>query len=373
MSQFYENLKLKENPAGVLIDENNEDVSSLVLDQRESKVPGFIERFVGKFGDPCGKETLVIPNSESFENALKSYFLFELMVNLPRLNDTKKLCCFLSQANHKIKNNGVLVCCLETTKLRRDRFFREYSSTIWRVYYFLDYLLMRVAPTMRATKWIYKIFASGKNRPVAYYEMIGRLFYCGFRVEYDEVIEGHHYIAARKVSIPPANLKENYGLIIRLHRVGKGGKKIKVYKFRTMVAFSEYVQEHIYQKYKLREGGKFKNDKRVTVFGGIIRKCWVDELPMIVNLLKGEIKLVGVRPLSAQYLALYRDDVIKQRLSVKPGLIPPYYVDLPSNLDEIQQSELNYIERWKNRPLKTDVVYFFRAAQNILWRGARSK
>jgi len=179
---------------------------------------------------------------------------------------------------------------------------------------------------------------------------------------------------ARKVGLPPkAPLKERYGLLLKLNRIGKNGQMFKVYKFRTMVAFSEYVQEHIYRKNHLDLKGKFRNDKRVTILGGLLRKFWIDEWPMFINLFRGEMKLVGVRPLSPQYLKLYDPVVAKRRQSVKPGLIPPYYVDLPTTLEEIQASELKYIERYHKAPFKTDVIYFFKALWNIFIGGARSK
>jgi lipopolysaccharide/colanic/teichoic acid biosynthesis glycosyltransferase len=223
------------------------------------------------------------------------------------------------------------------------------------------------------TRWIFKKLSSERNRPVSYYEMMGRLSYCGFETIEDEVINGRHYLVVRKVAEPPAQAREGYGLLVGLDRIGQGGKIIKVYKFRTMVAFSEYIQEHIYKKNNLCEGGKFKNDTRGTILGGIFRNFWLDELPMVYNMLRGEIKLVGVRPASPQFLSLYDAEVIQLRTSVKPGLIPPFYADLPCTLKEIQESEVRYIRQWQKAPLRTDLIYFFRIFRNILFRGVRSK
>ena len=74
-------------------------------------------------------------------------------------------------------------------------------------------------------------------------------------------------------------------MFIRLDRVGKNGKKFKVYKFRTMHPYSEFLQEYIYKKYSLREGGKFKHDIRVTTIGRFMRRYWLDELPMLLAIL----------------------------------------------------------------------------------------
>ena len=67
-------------------------------------------------------------------------------------------------------------------------------------------------------------------------------------------------------------------------KVGKDGVIINVYKFRTMHPYSEYLQSYIYEQNKLQEGGKFANDFRVTTLGKCMRKLWIDELPMFINL-----------------------------------------------------------------------------------------
>jgi lipopolysaccharide/colanic/teichoic acid biosynthesis glycosyltransferase len=123
----------------------------------------------------------------------------------------------------------------------------------------------------------------------------------------------------------------------------------------------------------LQEGGKFKDDFRVTTLGRILRSFWLDELPMLINLLKGDLKLFGVRPLSKQYFRLYTNELQHLRVLTKPGLIPPFYVDYPRTLDEIMSSELKYLRAYMNHPIKTDWLYFWKAAFNIIFRRYRSK
>ena len=94
---------------------------------------------------------------------------------------------------------------------------------------------------------------------------------------------------------------------------------------------------------------------------------------MLYNWLKREIKLVGVRPLSQHYLSLYPHDLVERRREHKPGLIPPFYVDLPKGLEEIVESERRYLQAYEAHPIKTDVKYFFLALYNILIRRARSQ
>jgi lipopolysaccharide/colanic/teichoic acid biosynthesis glycosyltransferase len=160
--------------------------------------------------------------------------------------------------------------------------------------------------------------------------------------------------------------------LIALPRIGKNGRIQKVYKLRTMHPYSEYIQSYIYKVHDLQNGGKFKNDFRITSWGSFARKVWLDELPMVINLLRGDMKLVGVRPLSKQYFELYRKDVQSRRIQYKPGLIPPFYADMPADLDEIQASELKYLESFDRSPLITDLQYLRKSVWNIMFKKARS-
>ena len=167
-------------------------------------------------------------------------------------------------------------------------------------------------------------------------------------------------------------MSPTYGPVISLKRVGKHGKIIHVYKLRTMHPFAEYLQDYVYKHNDLEEGGKFKNDFRVSTLGRYMRKLWIDELPMIFNLLKGDLKIVGVRPLSRHYFSLYTKELQERRIKYKPGLVPPFYADMPRTLEEIMQSELRYLEAYEKSPLMTDIRYFFKAFNNIIFKKARS-
>ena len=84
------------------------------------------------------------------------------------------------------------------------------------------------------------------------------------------------------------------------------------------------------------------------------------------------MKLVGVRPLSRQYYGLYPKDMQERRIKFKPGLIPPFYVDMPKTFDEIVESERKYLDKYEKNRFTTDVSYFFKAMWNIFFRKARS-
>jgi lipopolysaccharide/colanic/teichoic acid biosynthesis glycosyltransferase len=85
------------------------------------------------------------------------------------------------------------------------------------------------------------------------------------------------------------------------------------------------------------------------------------------------MKLVGVRPLSRHYFELYKKEVQERRIKYKPGLIPPFYADMPDDLESIQASEIKYFESYDNRPVLTDFKYFCKSWWNILFRHARSR
>ena len=70
-----------------------------------------------------------------------------------------------------------------------------------------------------------------------------------------------------------------------------------------------------------------------------------EQYRMMINLFKGEMKLVGVRPLSPHYFSLYKKELQRMRIHYKPGLLPPFYADMPRTFDEIEQSELRYLRR----------------------------
>jgi lipopolysaccharide/colanic/teichoic acid biosynthesis glycosyltransferase len=163
---------------------------------------------------------------------------------------------------------------------------------------------------------------------------------------------------------------------VKLQRIGKNGQIIGVYKMRTMHAYSEYLQDYVYKKHNLQEGGKFKNDFRVTTLGRIFRALWIDELPMLINVFfLRDLKIVGVRPLSKHYFSLYSEELQQKRIKWKPGLIPPYYAQnpTPKTLDEIQENEMRYLTEYEKSPFLTDLRYFFKAFYNIIFHKARSK
>ncbi|WP_051205523.1 sugar transferase [Salinimicrobium xinjiangense] len=297
----------------------------------------------------------------------------EKIINLERLNDIRYLNKFLETVNSKLSVGGEFIGRFEEYNFRKLRLLHPHSKPIKYLVHSGDIIFNRVVPKFPGSKKVYFSITRGKGRVLSKAEAFGRLYSCGFEITEENVIEGETYFTVRKVKEPAYDKHPSYGPLIKLRRVGKDGKLIRVYKLRTMYPFSEYLQDYVFEKNELQEGGKFKDDFRISKEGRIFRKFWIDELPMFINFFKGEMKLIGVRPLSQQYFNLYTKELQEKRTKTKPGLLPPFYADMPKTLEEIIVSELKYLDAYEKAPFKTDLRYFLLTLQNILLRGARSK
>lgn len=294
------------------------------------------------------------------------------LANQHRINDIQRINKFLEAANRSLEKGKYFLVCMETKDSRRERILNKFPRVISRPYYVLDFILKRVFPKWKVTKKIYFWLTKGRNRVISLTEGLGRLVSCGFDIIGYQKIGYMTYILTQKKSEPAYDMQPTYGPLVKLRRVGKDGELFSVYKFRTMHPYSEYLQEFAYEQNSLQEGGKIKDDFRITGWGKWFRKLWIDELPMFINFFKGQMKLVGVRPLSKHYFSLYPEQVQQLRTNVKPGLVPPFYADLPETLEEIIESERRYIESYLEKPFRTDIKYFYKAWYNILIKRARS-
>lgn len=298
---------------------------------------------------------------------------FQALVNLEKVNHHRRINKFFEAVNFKLELGGLYISSVQTYANRKSALLQSYPKGVnWLVIGF-DTLIHRVLPKLKLTQKIYFYLTRGKYRMISRAETFGRLYSCGFEVVTEKEIGGVLYFTARKVKKPAFDLNPTYGPLVKLRRVGKNGKMFKVYKFRTMYPYAEYLQEYVFQHHNLDEGGKFKNDFRVSPLGRVFRKFWLDELPMLWNVLKGDMKLIGVRPLSNHYFNLYTKELQNRRIKTKPGLLPPFYADLPKTLDEIMASELRYLDAFEKAPFMTDLKYFIQILKNILFKGARSK
>jgi len=132
-------------------------------------------------------------------------------------------------------------------------------------------------------------------------------------------------------------------------RIGFNKRPFRLIKFRTMVDGSDQ-QQHMLEHLNEVEGPvfKIKNDPRVTRVGRLLRRFSIDELPQLVNVLKGDMSLVGPRPLPLRDFDRFDTQWHKRRLSVKPGMTCLWQVNGRSNVtfDHWVQMDLEYIDNW---------------------------
>lgn len=138
-------------------------------------------------------------------------------------------------------------------------------------------------------------------------------------------------------------------IIFAQYRVGKDSKLFKMYKFRSMVNNAEEIKENL-ESMNERTGPMFKikNDPRITHIGRIIRKASIDELPQLVNILKGDMSIVGPRPSLPKEVEAF-DGWMMQRLTVKPGLTCYWQVGGRNDIefDEWMKLDIKYVEERK--------------------------
>lgn len=160
-------------------------------------------------------------------------------------------------------------------------------------------------------------------------------------------------------------------------RVGKNGKKVTIYKFRSMYIDSEtnidkYLNEE--QKEQWFRERKIDNDPRITKIGRFIRKTSIDELPQLINILFGQMSVVGPRPITLSELEEnYTNEEIEILLSTRPGLTGYWQVYGRSNVSyeqgERQKLELEY---FKHRGFWFDIGLIFKTIPAVLkHRGAK--
>jgi exopolysaccharide biosynthesis polyprenyl glycosylphosphotransferase len=138
-------------------------------------------------------------------------------------------------------------------------------------------------------------------------------------------------------------------VLFRQSRVGLCKRQFKMYKFRTMVADAEQqIQRLEHMNEVPGPVFKLKRDPRVTPIGKLLRKSSLDELPQLINILKGEMSLVGPRPLPLRDYEGFNEDWQRRRFSVRPGLTCLWQVAGRSSIafETWMQLDLQYIDRW---------------------------
>ncbi len=152
-------------------------------------------------------------------------------------------------------------------------------------------------------------------------------------------------------------------------RIGLRGRKFKLYKFRTMVTNAEALLEKLVEKNEA-DGPvfKIKEDPRITKVGKFLRKTGLDELPQLINVLKGEMSLVGPRPPLEREVKKYKRWQLR-RLSVKPGITCTWQI-VPDRhnvtFDKWMELDMRYINNWT---IFRDLELFFKTVRTFFLAG----
>ncbi len=341
---------------------------NLIIERSGSKAYSFFS----KFADVEADDTLVVSTTNIF-NILNYKNEINTVINLSKVNDIRFINKFFEAINTRLDHGGVFICCFETFSARRHRKKIGRIPVIRNIYFVFEFIFLRVFPKLPLLKKVYFLLTRGRNRLLSKAETLGRLASCGFEIMDYSSFNGLMYVATRKIKEPAFNMNPSYGPLYKMPRLGKNGKIIKVYKFRTMHPYAEYLQDYILKVHGYAESGKPANDFRLTPWGKFLRRYWLDELPQLINVLKGELKLVGVRPISTRYFKDIPPDLQEMRLTQKPGCIPPYVaLDRKSNVEAVLQAEREYLLEKIKHPYTTDTFYFFKALFNIIFKHKRS-
>ncbi len=158
-------------------------------------------------------------------------------------------------------------------------------------------------------------------------------------------------------------------VLFRQERVGLNRRRFKLIKFRTMVQEADKKQE-LFEALNEADGPvfKIKNDPRVTRLGRFLRQFSIDELPQLINVLRGEMSLVGPRPLPLRDVKLIDAQWHKRRFSVKPGLTCLWQVNGRSDVsfERWVRMDLEYIDTWS---LALDVKILLKTIP-VVFRGS---
>ena len=345
-----------------------EDIRFAIRAYTDSNSLNFLEENL----DLGSSNTKIFATTTLFNFETIRPYRYQTIINIQKINSLRGINEMFNKINEKLPDQGLCCLCYETFDHLKQHIDKSYPIIIRKVVQSYYFIVKRIIPKLFLTNRLYFDLTKGRNRYFSDTEILGRLYYCGFEVIKECSSDKLNWVIARRKQAPQPLVPKRYGPIIKLYRVCLHGELKPIYKLRTMYPYSEYIQSYMYQKYGTDDIGKIKDDMRITVWGRVFRKFWIDELPMFWNLLRGDLKIVGVRPVSMANFQTYPEYLQKKRIKVKPGLIPPMYFDMPQTPQGFYDSEERYIDSYLKSPILTDIKYLFGSIYNILIKRARS-
>ena len=181
-----------------------------------------------------------------------------------------------------------------------------------------------------------------------------------------EIIVGLVFMTIAMIFVAPAIKIESKGpLFFKQKRVGKNGRYFYIYKFRSMYIDAEERKKELMAQNEMNGlMFKMKDDPRITKVGKFIRKTSIDELPQFINVLKGDMSLVGTRPPTVGEFKQYKGHH-KRRLSMKPGITgmwQAYGRNSVMDFDEVVKMDLEYIDNWS---ILLDIKILFKTVATV--------
>jgi hypothetical protein len=293
-------------------------------------------------------------------------------VDLRLINHQSDLNAHFRELHDFQPDTGILIGCVETIVERKERFRSTVPRWWFKPAWIIDFTIHRAIAKIGLTRNIYRYLTNGKYHVISKAEVLGRLVYCGYEIVRHETIHNRMYFSAVKKREPRLGDKPSCGIIFKMKRIGKEGKIIGVYKIRTMHPYSEYLQDYIVKMNGYNKIGKPENDFRLTSWGRFIRKLYLDEMPQLLNVAKGELNLVGVRPLSEFGFKSLPIGLQRERIKFKPGCIPPNVSLGITGFNGVIHAEKIYLKAMSRNRLLTNFRFFFMAIHNLLSRKSKS-
>jgi len=362
-------LELRKNEVEVFKEEKLIHNKNKLLFSKISNLKTF--NYLENYIDFSNNNQLVLLKSNSIK--LDKVDHIDSIICLQKINDIRYINKYFERINAKLEINGIFVGCLETFTARRQRLLMDRIPVINTLYFGVEFFVKRILPKLGYSKGVYFNVTKGKDRLLSKAEGLGRLVSSGFKIMDYKSIDGLVYFVVKKEKEPAFDLNPSYGPVYKMPRIGKNNKIINVYKFRTMHPYSEYLQDYVLRANGYAKTGKPAADFRIPVWGKFMRRFWIDEIPQLINVLKGDMKLVGIRPVSKRYFQDIPKEMQKLRLTQKPGCIPPYVaLNREGNVMSVLQAEKDYLEEKIRNPYSTDLKYFFKAIYNIIFKHKRS-
>ena len=335
----------------------------------KNKIPDFIKK---QLRQSVGADSYQVIDTKKIFN-INISDKTKLFINLEKVNNIRRINKFHEKVNYELKYDSVYVSCGETLDQRNQRIKHRFIFGFKNIFRIVDFFYKRLIPKIPFLKNFYFFITRGHNRVISKAEILGRLISCGFKViDYFEY-KNLFYVIAKKTEAPKFDMQPSYGPVFAMKRIGRGGKLIKIYKFRTMHPFSEYCQDLIIKENKLSNTGKINNDFRITAWGTILRKFWLDEIPNLYNLFKRDLKLIGVRPVSASYYNSFPKELKELRVKTKPACIGIHYCIIPKKKEDVPLIEIEYLKLYFKNPFTTDLKYIFYFLYNVFLKKVRSK